>query len=47
LCTNYVELVLKSSVEKGVGRTLSQVGKSPQDHDQQMWSVRNQELPIL
>jgi len=28
LCTNYVELVLKSSIEKIVGRTLSRVGKS-------------------
>jgi len=28
LCTNYVELVLKSSIEKRVGRTLSRVGKS-------------------
>jgi len=28
LCTNYVALVLKSSIEKRVGRTLSRVGKS-------------------
>ena len=28
LCTNYIALVLKSSIEKRVGRTLSRVGKS-------------------
>jgi len=28
LCANYVELVLKSSIEKRVGRTLSRDGKS-------------------
>jgi len=28
LCKNYVALVLKSSIEKRVGRTLSRVGKS-------------------
>ena len=28
LCTDYVELVLKSSIEKRVGRTLSRIGKS-------------------